>query len=69
MLLIVTGTKKVDDANTSDEEDDKKLGEEGEKDGQWKQVIEKVNANTRNKICNDLICAGGAGEVHKDPAN
>ena len=69
MLLIVTGTKKVDDANTSDEEDDKKLGEVEEEDGQWKQVIEKVNANTRNKICNDLICAGGAGEVHKDSSN
>ena len=69
MLLIVAGTRKVDDTNTSDEEDDKKLGEDGEKDGQWKQVIEKVNANTRNKICNDLICAGGAGEVHKDSSN
>ena len=69
MLLIVTGTKEADDANTSDEEDDKKLGEVGEEDGQWKQVIEKVNANTRNKICIDLICAGGSGEVHKDSAN
>ena len=51
MLLIVTGSKKVDGDNTSDdsaEEDDKKLGDEGEEDGQWKQAIEKVDANTIN---------------------
>ena len=48
MLLIDTGTKKLDGGNTSDdsaEEDDQKLGE-GEEDGQWKQAIEKVDANT-----------------------
>ena len=51
MLLIVTGSKKVDGDNTSDdsaEEDDKKLDDEGEEDGQWKQAIEKVDANTIN---------------------
>ena len=51
MLLIVTGSKKLDGGNTSDnsaEEDDQKLGDEGEEDGQWKQAIEKVDANTIN---------------------